>query len=94
MARITDEDLERMLKSLNKAMGYKGISWNSRQKKYVGKGFIIQGAYGGQQLQFVNKAKSAGVRSVYGGYVPKRELYDTIYHMIRGIEWYQYRTKY
>ena len=94
MRRITEEDLEDMLKMLNKSMGYKGISWNEKQRKYTGKGFIIQGAYGGQQLQFVNYAKSNGVRSVYGGYVPKRELYDTMYHMIRGIEWYQRRTKY
>jgi len=94
MSRITDKDLERALKSLNRTMGYKGISYSERQRKYIGKGFIIQGAYGGQQLQFVNYAKSAGVRSVKGGYVSKRELYDSIYEMIKGIEWYQNRTKY
>ena len=94
MSRITDNDLEGKLKTLNSVMGYKGISWNQKQRKYTGKGFVINGAYGGVQVAFQNAAKGTGQRSVTYGYISKRELFDEMSAMIRAVQWYKQRTQY
>ncbi len=94
MSRVTEKDLEGVVRLLNVTMGYKGISYSEKQRKYIGKGFLIQTAYGGVQLQFANYAKSRGVRSVNKGYIGKRELYEYIYSMAEGALWYSQRTGY
>ena len=93
MSRITDKDLQRALNALNDAMGYKGYKWNERTKKYTGKGFIIEGAYGGNKLAFIDASKGTGTYDVTYGYVSKRELFETMSDMKKGVYWYKNRNK-
>lgn len=47
--------------------------------------FHLSGAYGGYALhEMVNQG--GGVRDVFSGHMPKRELYERMHAFIRGIE--------
>lgn len=84
MQRITNSDLDRLVRRLNIAKKYKptrtvGRYRNGKYKSTAG--FHISGAYGGVQLVFSKKDSSAE-RDITRGYVPKRELYEKMKAML------------
>ena len=72
--RITVKDLDRAVIELNTLLGYQMGQEDS---------FCLQGAYGGWQLQ---RRHNLGIVAVTNGYSPKRELYNRIMDMRRGIQ--------
>lgn len=87
MERITTANLENLVRYLNKITGNKEVAHEKGEDgKYhynIGS-YILNGAYGGYQLsQIVNE--NGGERSIIGGYLPKRELYDRIHAYKDGI---------
>ena len=72
--RITTKDLDRAVIELNSLLGYTMGQEGS---------FCLQGAYSGWQLQ---QRRGTGVVSYTGGYIPKRELYNRIVDMRRGVQ--------
>ena len=91
MERITDKDLDNMVKRINAAAGTPMNGWtqpslhSSQHVANVGH-YAISSAYGGSQMvQIVNEG--GGERTISsGGYVPKRELYHQMQAYLRGIE--------
>ena len=84
MQRITNSDLDRLVKRLNIAKKYKptrtfGRYRNGKYKSTAG--FHIDSAYGGVKLVF-SKKDSSGERDITRGYVPKRELYEKMKAML------------
>ena len=91
MDRITTKDLEATAARINRLT-------NSPMQPYVkGAGmdkqgytaqigcYHLSGAYGGYALhQMVNEG--GGVRDIFGGHMPKRELYERMHAFIRGLE--------
>ena len=71
---ITIKDLDRAVIELNSLLGYTMGQEGS---------FCLQGAYGGWQLQ---RRRGTGIEAVTNGYSPKRELYNRIMDMRRGIQ--------
>ena len=69
--RINRKDLIACIERLN------SIS----KKKYV-----LNGAYGGWQLDQLIDEKTGAIDNVTYGFVPARELYDTIHAIIRYVE--------
>ena len=72
--RITIKDLDRAVIELNSLLGYTMGQDRS---------FCLQGAYGGWQLQ---RKRGNGIEAFTNGYIPKRELYNRIMDMRRGIQ--------
>ena len=72
--RITVKDLDRAVIELNSLLGYTMGQEDS---------FCLQGAYGGWQLQ---RRRGAGIEAVTNGYIPKRELFDRITDIRRGVQ--------
>ena len=73
-SRITVKDLDAAVIALNTAMGLQMGQEGS---------FCLQGAYGGWQLQ---RKRGNGIEAFTNGYIPKRELYNRIMDMRRGIQ--------
>jgi hypothetical protein len=94
MSRITNQDLERQLRRLNDAYGFKGYGrtvLKSGKLKAIGKGFSFYVAYGGVQLVF-KKAPSTGQRSI-SSRMSKKEMFYYIETMIDAVDMYQRRSK-
>ena len=84
MQRITNNDLDNLVRRLNIAKKYKPTRTIGRYKNGKFKssaGFHISGAYGGVQLVFSKKDSSAE-RNITYGFVPKRELYEKMKAML------------
>ena len=87
MERITKTQLEAVVSRINTVAGtpqkpYEkvGDKWEPQAKCYH-----LSGAYGGYALhQMVNDG--GGVRDIFGGHLPKRELYERMHAFIRGLE--------
>jgi predicted aspartyl protease len=74
--RITVKDLDRAVIELNMALGMQMGQEGS---------YCLQGAYGGWQLQRrVNPV--GGISAITNGYISKRELYQRITDMRRGVQ--------
>lgn len=72
MDRITEKMLQRRVDELNKLEGFERPKYST-----VGS-YVLDGAYGGVQLQqYVNECGGVTVISK-GGYTTKRELYNQI----------------
>ena len=89
MDRITMRDLEavvcRINKITNSPMG--PYAFDKTVNKHVAQigCYHLSGAYGGYALhQMVNEG--GGVRDIFGGHMPKRELYERMHAFIRGLE--------
>lgn len=77
--RITKEDLNCVVAMLNRDMGY---DVDLSQGRFPEGTFIVQGAYGGWQLQ---RVRGLGVVSYTCGYQTKRFVYDSIQMIRAGI---------
>ena len=87
MTRITNRNLELVVKLINKATGSNPAPWTKTDGKLhanVGN-YHIDGAYGGVALdQMANEG--GGTRDVFScGHVPKRELYNRMTAYLEGI---------
>lgn len=79
MDRITQKDLETLVKAINTAKGIENPQWNT-----VGS-YQLSYAYGGVQLHRVCNT-SGGVSTVStGGYGTKRQLYVFMKGMLNGL---------
>lgn len=88
MKRITDVQLESMIKRLNRVTGNAETPYVKRGEKYEAQVgcYHLSGAYGGVSLHQMDN-KSGGVRDVFRcGHVPKRDLYNRISAFIDGLE--------
>jgi hypothetical protein len=84
MQRITNSDLDNLVRRLNIAKKFKPTRTIGRYKNGKFKssaGFHISGAYGGVKLVF-SKKDSSGETNITHGYVPKRELYEKMKAML------------
>lgn len=87
MGRITIRDLNATVDRINRLT-------NSPMQPYVNVGdkyvaqidcYHLSGAYGGYALHRMYN-DGGGVSDVFGGHLPKRELYERMHAFIRGIE--------
>jgi hypothetical protein len=84
MRRITQKDLDNIVKRLNIAKKFKPTRTVGRYKngKYKSSaGFHVSYAYGGAKLVFSKKDDSSQ-RGITYGFVPKKELYEKIQAML------------
>ena len=84
--RITQKDLENIIKRLNKVTGNPAEPWTRRDGRNVANigNYHIGSAYGGVQfLQMVTEG--GGVKDIFRGYSTKRELYNLICAYLEGI---------
>ena len=77
MQRTTQVQLFNALARLNNLFGYKPSGTQPTPGT-----FVLQGAYGGYQLQRV--VEGGGVMSITSGYRSKREVAEYIYAMLQG----------
>ena len=93
MDRITNRHLEALVSRINAITGMPQESYvpapatSGSPSKYVAQigCYHLSGAYGGYALhQMVNDG--GGVRDIFGGHMPKRELYERMHAFIRGLE--------
>ena len=90
MNRITMRDLEATVRRINDLAGTPHTCWVKTEN--VNRPFTanigcyhLSGAYGGYSLvQMVNDG--GGERTIIGGHMPKRELYERMHAFIRGLE--------
>ena len=78
--RITQKDLENAVIQLNKKTG-NPAEYYTGNKANDG-AYVISYAYGGCQLQQVTNG-AGGIRTITGGYLPKREIYNVIQGMLQ-----------
>lgn len=85
MNRIKKADLEHKVNELNRITGNPAQPWNIETRTSNPGCHVLQGAYGGWQLQqIVNE--SGGVSAISLGYISKREMYDFIQAYTWGIQ--------
>ena len=82
MRRITNTDLEILVKSINEATGNPtkpfGTEWN------IGN-YHISGAYGGVSLHRICGENGGTIDIFRCGHVPKRELYNRMSSFFKGV---------
>ena len=76
MKRTTIADLVLSVRHLNSAMGFSDDAAAAIGVNSVPGSFVLQGAYGGWQLQRIHP--DGGVTSVTSGYRSKRELWELV----------------
>lgn len=85
--RITEKDLQAMCDRINRMLD-KPLDPYARTEGNSGANigcYHLSHAYGGVALhQMVNDG--GGVRDIFGGHMPKRELYERMHAFIKGIE--------
>jgi hypothetical protein len=87
MERITEKQLRGLIDYLNKITGQPLTSYTKVGEKFKANigNYHLECAYSGYQLvQMVNE--SGGIRTITGGFCPKRELYYEIRAYIDGIQ--------
>ena len=78
--RITQKDLEAVLRRINSKAGFEGDKLYSKPGAYC-----LDGAYGGWKLaQYVNE--HGGQRDITSGFCPKKELYYQMHAFLNGME--------
>lgn len=87
--RITDAMLERKIATLNKLVGadpepYTRLD-NGNLNGNVGT-YFLSGAYGGVNVECMANMNGAINHPIVGGYMTKRQLWDLLTALIRGIE--------
>ena len=88
MQRVTKQDLEQACRVINTRAGTPQEPWTRDDKgnlhANIGN-YHLSGAYGGYGLhQMCNE--SGGIRSIIGGYLPKKELYGKMQAFIAGMD--------
>lgn len=88
--RITEKMLQHLCDRLNEATGspmqpYSRKPGEDRHTANIGN-YHISHAYGGVCLHRINNASGGVSTPLSGGHGPKRELYDQMWAMLRGIE--------
>ena len=92
MDRISKQDLENVVSRINSIMKTPQqpyelqLATADSPSKYVAQigCFHLSGAYGGYALhEMVNEG--GGIRDIFGGHMPKRELYERMHAFIRGL---------
>ncbi len=97
MNRITLSDLEAVCKRINRTVnGAELQPWEKLDDgsypgyRQVPGAYVLDGAYGGYALHrncdIGTDGESHGVSDVFGGHMPKRELYDRMQAFLRGVE--------
>lgn len=88
MERITQKDLERVVKSLNIVTGSPTESYRMETGKYVSNinNYHLDMAYGGVKLVRMDN-ESGGIREVlHTGFTTKRDLYRQMQSFVLGIQ--------
>jgi hypothetical protein len=80
MERITLKDLEIRVARLNKLANIENPSWNK-----IGS-YLLDGAYGGYELQKVVNTSGGVTCRISSGHVSKKELYSMLNSFIAGLE--------
>ena len=86
MERISVNNLQAVVDRINKVTGNNPASYTKTETGFTGNigNYHLSGAYGGYALhQMVNDG--GGVRDIFGGFRPKRELYDLMQAYLKGI---------
>ena len=81
--RTTIAQVVLAVRHLNSAMGYPDDAGSAIGSNPVPGSFVLQGAYGGWQLQ--RNSLHGGVESVTSGYRSKREILDLIHAVRYGV---------
>jgi hypothetical protein len=82
--RVSKEGLQAQVAQLNRLYGFGEGPRRSATGKMVGKGFILYGAYGKHQVQYLNYSKGSGGDNVTRLHT-KTELSDIMYAMMKAI---------
>lgn len=93
MTRITEKDLQAVCNRINRATGMPlqpyelQLADGDSPSKYVAQigCYHLSHAYGGVALHRMYNA-DGGVSDVFGGHVPKRELYGKMHAFLAGID--------
>ena len=94
MDRITNRDLEAVVRRINTLAGTPQEPWKPNGPISAGSGnqyvaqigcYFLSGAYGGYSLVQMCR-DGGGERTILGGHMPKRELYERMHAFIRGLE--------
>lgn len=84
MERITQSNLEGLLKRINAKAGFITVDGKGPKYSEVGS-YTLDYAYGGVRLdQFVNE--SGGIKTITNDYVPKRKLWELMHAFLMGME--------
>lgn len=87
MERITKKNLEAVVERLNRITNNPTEPWTRDEagKLTANLGnYHLSGAYGGYALHQM-LTDGGGIRDLFGGHMPKRELYDRMHAYISGI---------
>lgn len=86
MDRISKQDLDNVVSRINSIMKQPQQPYVKTGDKFVAQigNYHLSGAYGGYALhEMVNEG--GGIRDIFGGHMPKRELYERMHAFIRGL---------
>ena len=88
MQRITQSNLEAVAARINRTVGAPLESYSRGEdgKLHANIGnYHISYAYGGAALHRMANA-AGGVNDIFGGHMPKRELYEKMHAFLRGLD--------
>jgi len=87
MTRITEKHLQAIVDRINLEMSRPANPWtvnhDGRNTANIGN-YHLSGAYGGVALHEM-RTDGGGVRDVFGGHMPKRELADRMHAFLAGM---------
>ena len=87
MDRITKQNMQAVVDRINRTTGMPAQPWVTVDGKHIAQigCYHLSGAYGGYALHRMHN-EHGGVSDVFGGHMPKRDLYDRMHAFLRGIE--------
>jgi len=81
--RISKSELDALVRRINELKNNHPMPYDTETRRWLVGAVYIQGAYGGFALEEV-ATDSGGTRNVFGGYRPKRELYQLMHAYLKG----------
>ena len=81
--RISKAELDALVQRINELKNKHPLPYDVDKREWLVGSVYIQGAYGGFALEEV-ATPSGGTRNVFGGYRPKRELYQLMHAYLKG----------
>ena len=86
MNRITTKDLQAVVDRINKITGSPTTSYTKTDEGFRANinNYHLSGAYGGYALHRMCN-DGGGVNDIFGGFRPKRELYDLLHAYLKGL---------
>lgn len=84
--RITDKDLEAVCLRINRTLNRPETTWTKTEtgpRANIGN-FHLSGAYGGVALHCIC-SDGGGVNDIFGGHMPKRDLYNRMQAYLKGL---------